>query len=220
VLNCPALCPALRASVLVALLLAPSPLSGAEGGAALQAAQSPTLIGEAIDAADLAAFERLVDTDAILKTALNLFLREARKPEIARELPPFLALMFSGATGDTTGGESLRTLLLQEARAFVNNGIASGAFAGRKPSGRTDGFLAPPFADASTGRKEIREIGEAWPDGKDWLVPFAVHDAGSDERYPVLGRFSPVDKGFRLTAVENTEDLMRQIMAEAQNRIE
>ena len=40
-------------------------------------------VGRAIDAADAAAFERLVDVDAILDAALTLFLRDAQKPEIA-----------------------------------------------------------------------------------------------------------------------------------------
>lgn len=64
---------------------------------------------------------------------------------------------------------------------------------GRKPTGQAaQGLLDPLFADASTGRKEIREIGQARRDGRGWLVPFVVHDAGNGEDYSVLGRVSPL----------------------------
>lgn len=174
--------------------------------------------GKAVDAADVAAFERLVDLDAILDEALGLFLRETQKPEVARQLPPLLAMLFSEAAAQGSGGVNLRGLLFSEARAFVVNGVASGAFAGRKPTGRAaQGLLAPLFADASTGRKEIREIGQARRDGQGWLVPFMVHDAGNGETYSVLGRVSPVDGGCRLTAVENMEELLRRVAAESRN---
>ncbi|MGE9985835.1 hypothetical protein [Desulfovibrio sp. SGI.169] len=173
--------------------------------------------GRAIDAADAAAFERLVDVDAILDEALTLFLRDAQKPEIAGQLPPLLAVMFSQAASGDSGGNNLRTLLFSEARAFVINGVSSGAFAGRAPSGGAQGLLAPLFADASTGRKEIRRIGQARPDNQGWLVPFVVHDAGNDESYEVLGRVSPTENGFRLTSVENLEALLARLRAENLN---
>lgn len=174
--------------------------------------------GKAIDAADVAAFERLVDLDAILDETLGLFLRETQKPEVARQLPPMLAMLFSQAAGQDSGGINVRSLLFSEVRAFVINGVASGAFAGRKPTGQAaQGLLAPLFADASTGRKEILEIGQARRDGQGWLVPFVVHDAGNGETYSVLGRVSPVDNGYRLTAVENLEELLRRITAESAN---
>lgn len=174
--------------------------------------------GKAIDAADVAAFERLVDLDAILDRALGLFLSETQKPEVARQLPPLLTMLFSQAAAQGNGGGAVRNLLFSEVRAFVLNGVASGAFAGRKPTGQAaQGLLAPLFADASTGRKEILEIGRARPDGQGWLVPFVVHDAGNGEKYSVLGRVSPVDNGYRLTAVENLEELLRRVMAESGN---
>lgn len=174
--------------------------------------------GKAVDAADVAAFERLVDLDAILDQALALFLRETQKPEVARQLPPLLALLFSQAAAQDSGGVNVRSLLFSEVRAFVINGVASGAFAGRKPTGQAArGLLAPLFADASTGRKEIREIGQARRDGQGWLVPFAVHDAGNGETYSVLGRVSPTDDGCRLTAVENLEELLDRVAAESRN---
>lgn len=166
---------------------------------------------------DVAAFERLVDLDAILGEALHLFLRETQKPEVARQLPPLLAMLFSQAAAQDSGGVNLRSLLFGEARAFVLNGVASGAFAGASPRQAAQGLLDPLFADASTGRKEIREIGQARRDGRGWLVPFVVHDAGNGEDYSVLGRVSPLDNGCRLTAVENLEELLRRISEESRN---
>lgn len=193
------------------------PASAADEGAD-QARLCIAEAGKAIDAADVAAFERLVDLDAILGEALHLFLRETQKPEVARQLPPLLAMLFSQAAAQDSGGVNLRSLLFGEARAFVLNGVASGAFAGRKPTGQAaQGLLAPLFADASTGRKEIREIGQARRDGRGWLVPFVVHDAGNGEDYSVLGRVSPLDNGCRLTAVENLEELLRRISEESRN---
>ncbi len=168
--------------------------------------------GRAVDNADVEAFERLVDVDAVLEQALDIFVRRARDPQTARELPPMVALLFSQAA-EKEG--SVRALLLNETRAFVLNGVASGAFAGRRPSGAAaQGLLAPLFADASTGRKEVRDVGPARRDGDGWLVPFVVHDGGNGESYPVTGRVTTEGSGLRLTAVSNMEALLAQVAAE------
>ena len=60
--------------------------------------------------------------------AVDLFMKEAAKPENSSLLPPMLALMFSGAAMAEDNGLGVRKLLVSEARAFVHNGIASGAF--------------------------------------------------------------------------------------------
>ena len=55
-----------------------------------------------------------------------------------------VALLFTQAASKEG---NVRSLLLNETRAFVLNGISSGAFAGRKPSGNAaQGLLAPLFA--------------------------------------------------------------------------
>ena len=169
--------------------------------------------GGAVDKSDVAAFERQVDVDAILEQALNLFVRRAQDPEAAKDLPPMVALLFTQAASKEG---NVRSLLLNETRAFVLNGISSGAFAGRKPSGNTaQGLLAPLFADASTGRKEIKNVGQARRDGEAWLVPFVVHDAGNGESYDVTGRVTSVKGEMRLTSVANMESLLRRVAAES-----
>lgn len=199
--------------LLLALLLALLPAYGAFAGDAGAPARCLAEVGQAIDKADVAAFERQVDVDAILEQALDLVLQIMSRPETADRMPPLLALVFSQAAGN--GGAPVRNLLKGEARAFILNGVASGAFAGRKPSGNAaGGLLAPLFADASLGRKEIREVGAATPDGEGWIMPFVVHDAGNGQDYAVTGRFSPTETGCRLTSVENLGELVERIRQE------
>ena len=169
--------------------------------------------GNAVDKSDVAAFERQVDVDSILEQALNLFVRRAQDPEAAKDLPPMVALLFTQAAAKEG---NVRSLLLNETRAFVLNGISSGAFAGKKPSGATaQGLLAPLFADASTGRKEIKDVGQARRDGDGWLVPFVVHDGGNGESYNVTGRVTAANGEMRLTSVANMESLLRKVAAES-----
>ena len=151
--------------------------------------------------------------DAILEQALNLFVRRAQDPEAAKDLPPMVALLFTQAASKEG---NVRALLLNETRSFVLNGISSGAFAGKKPSASaSQGMLAPLFADASTGRKEIKNVGQARRDGEGWLVPFVVHDSGNDESYDVTGRVTSVKGEMRLTSVANMESLLRRVAAES-----
>lgn len=207
------------AGLWMVLWLLMSPVSIAAAAQTASPRQCLLEAGKAIDAADVSAFERLVDVDAILEEALDLFLREAQKPEVARQLPPMLAILFSQAAPRDSGVGTVRSLLLSESRAFVLNGVSSGAFAGREPTGKdAQGLLAPLFANASTGRKEIRSVGRARPDGsgaQGWLVPFVLHDAGNGRDYEVLGRVSLVEKAFRLTSVKNLDALLRRIIEES-----
>jgi hypothetical protein len=204
------------------LCLAPACADAAtRAGDAALAAQCPARIGKALDDADMAAFEKLVDINAILNAALDIFLRDLGAMQAAGEIPPVLALLFSSAAMRDVAGEQVRDLLINETRAFVLNGVGSGAFAGRPEGGRAaQGLFAPLFADASTGRKEIRDIGEPRAQGGKWVVPFVVHDFGNGESYPVLGRVTPAENGFRLTAVENLEEIMRRVNEERKSQEE
>ena len=210
----PAFAPLLLALFLALPLLAASPAATAV--AADDAGAPARCLAEtakAIDNADVAAFERQVDVDAILEQAMGLLMQVMAQPETADRMPPLLALVFSQAAGD--GGAAVRSLLKNEARAFVLNGVASGAFAGRTPTGKAaGGLLAPLFADASLGRKEIRETGAPVSDGEGWIMPFVVHDAGNGQDYAVTGRFSPTENGCRLTSVENLGELFERIRRE------
>lgn len=172
-------------------------------------------IGEAVETGDAEAFQRLVDMDQIINSALDAFLAEAGKGENSAQLAPMLALLFSQAAGQ--GAQAIKNLLMAEAKAFVLNGVSSGAFAGKRLNGaQPQGYLAPLFANASLGRKEIRGVGEPVRDGDAWLAPFSVHDYGNDQDYHVVGRFEPFDSGARLTRIENLDQLFKQIKKEAE----
>ena len=212
-------CAAARAAILplpvaflLLFLLAGSVIAA---GTASGARQCVTDIGLAVDRADAAAIERLVDVDTILAAALDIFVQRARDPRVAEELPPML---FAQAAPGEQGNATVRAVLLSESRAFVMNGISSGAFAGRRVEGRAaQGVLAPLFADASTGRKEVRQVGEARAKNGDWLVPFTVYDHGNGENYRVTGRVRFNDGKARLVAVENLDALMGQVADESRS---
>lgn len=189
------------------------PVEAAQSAASDAPARSLARMSEAIERADVAAFEREADVNAILDQALNLVMQAMSRPENAVQTPPLLALIFSQASGD--GGAAARKLLKGEALAFIRHGVASGAFAGRQPKSAPAGLLAPLFAEASLGRKEIRQVGAPRPDGQDWLLPFVIHDGGNGNDYSLLGRFSPSAGGCRLTAVENLGELLERIRRES-----
>lgn len=174
-------------------------------------------IGSAMDNADADSFQALVDMDAIMDQAMTVFLEEAGKPENARALPPMLAMMLGQLREPGQAGQALRALLRNEAKSFALNGIRSGAFAGKKLNqAQTSGLLAPLFANASTGRKEILPFGQPKKDGDGWTLQFIVHDHGNDQDYVVVGRFSPVENGARMTGIANLEEIFRQIREEAE----
>ncbi|WP_297260152.1 hypothetical protein [uncultured Desulfovibrio sp.] len=174
-------------------------------------------VAQAIADADMAAFEKHVDVDGILQVVVDKFFVEASRPENAGKLPPMLSIMFSGAAL-ADGGGRVRKMLRGEAKAFVRNGIASGAFAGRAPGQdyRAEGLIAPLFANASLGRKEIHGIGKAraHKDGG-WSLPFRVFDAGNGNDYHVVGRFARKDGRVMLTGIDNLNELFTRIAAEA-----
>ncbi|MDR2054895.1 MAG: hypothetical protein LBQ10_03380, partial [Desulfovibrio sp.] len=88
------------------LFLAPGfAAAAAHAGDAALAEQCPAQIGKAIDDADAPTFEKLVDVNAILNAALNIFLRDLEAMEAAGGIPPMLTLLFSRAAMQDVAGE-------------------------------------------------------------------------------------------------------------------
>lgn len=173
-------------------------------------------INKAVEAGDTQAFQELVNLDGILADAYATFLREARKPENSPKIPPMLAIILAQASSGENG-KAIQTLLIGEIKAFILNGIASGSFAGKKlDPAQKQGVLAPLFAQASTGKKEIRNIGDSYPDGDGWLATFVVHDSGNGNDYDVIGRFIKDDGGVRLASIKNMEQLFQRIQRESE----
>ena len=173
-------------------------------------------IGNAIENADQALFLRKVDLDALIHEGVNVFLAEANKPHNRKNMQPMLAILLQQAASNEGAGNAMRTLLFQETRAFVLNGIRTGAFAGRKvPNAQKEGLLAPLFANASMGRKEIVQIAAGQPTENGTIVPFTILDDGNGLEYPIDGLVQEGPQGLRLTKILNFQDLMRRIQEEA-----
>ena len=101
-------------------------------------------IQAAIDASDLAAFERRVDVDALLdqsSSALIAALQKAGQVDTSG-LPPMLALMVASVQ-DPSMAKQIKGLLVQETGTFTRSGIESGFFAGKpKANAKPKGLLA------------------------------------------------------------------------------
>ena len=170
-------------------------------------------ISAAIDNADADAFQQAIDMDALLNNSLDLWLRQAQNGDAA--VSPMLGLLLSQL--NTEGGQAVRNMLFQAAKAFVLNGVSSGAFAGRQPDPhQSRNILGTLFANASLGRKEIRGAGEPAPSGSGWLMPFSLHDYGNGSDYLIVGKFEPANASARLVGIENLEQLFGQIQKEAE----
>lgn len=146
-----------------------------------------TAIQTALDQADLAAFERRVDMDALIGEGCAVFMSKLSTAGATGDLPPVLALLASAA-GTPQGAAAMRGLLAGETAAFVRDGVASGRFGGGKARSaeRSRGLLAPLFAEASTGRKSLRAVGRAVPvtaAGDVVELPVAIRDAGNGREY-------------------------------------
>lgn len=197
--------------LLLAVLLPRTTLAADGPHACLEA------VAQAIADGDMTAFEQHVDVDGLLGTVVDKLFVEARRPENADKLPPMMHLMFSGAAL-ADGGGRVRKMLRGEARAFLRNGIVSGAFAGRTPGQdyRSEGLIAPLFAGASMGRKEIHGIGQTRArEGGGWTLPFRVFDAGNGNDYPVVGHFARQEGRVMLVGIDNLDELFSRIAAEA-----
>lgn len=165
---------------------------------------------KAAHAGDAARFEELVDINGIINAALDIFMAEAKNGSL--NLPPMLALMLGGVGGQP----ALRGLLLNETRAFILNGINSGAFGGKViSSAQSQGILAPLFSNASIGRKDITSVGKPEREGKGWLVPFTVLDSGNGNFYDIVGYLEARDGQHRLLEIRNLRELFNKISAEA-----
>lgn len=172
-------------------------------------------ISSAMEKGDAAAFEQAIDMDAIINQAMEMFISEMQKPENGSQIAPMLALLFSQAKGD--GAQAIRNLLRQETKAFVLNGVKSGAFAGRQiQSQQLQGYLAPLFSGASMGRKEIVPVGEPVADENGWFMPFSVYDHGNGQTYALIGRFAGNADGPCLAGIENLDQVFYQIKKESE----
>lgn len=175
-------------------------------------------VQSAIDTGDNALLERHVDVDGLIRAGVDYFLAEAKNDTSKNPLPPVLGMILSTVGQSETGKMSFRSLVGGEARNFVVYGVQSGSFAGTKRDNAPppEGLLAPLFAEASLGRKEIRQARRPQMQGNDCLISFVVYDYGNGQSYPVQGLWQVVDGHWRLVKVENLSALLGQIRREAE----
>ena len=168
-------------------------------------------IQTAIDASDLAAFERRVDVDALLdqsSSALIIALQKAGQVDTSG-LPPMLALMVASVQ-DPSMAKQIKGLLVQETGTFTRSGIESGFFAG-KPKG----LLAPLFGNVSTGRKELRPRGASRKVNGNVILPATIHDFGNGRDYKVDLGMSPSGESWKVTSIANMDKLVSRLQKEA-----
>lgn len=173
-------------------------------------------VSDALERADAGSFEQHVDIDAILNHAQADFLAAMR--EAGTELSPLLSLALSQPAGVHTPANPLLSILKSEFRAFVLNGVSSGAFGGKAQPGSPEskGLIAPLFADVSKARKVLRACDTpARRLGNDWLMPFELFDEGNHETYRIVGRFSDAAGACRLIAIENMSELIQRLLEES-----
>ena len=174
-------------------------------------------IQAAIDAGDLAAFERRVDVDALLdqsSSALIAALQKAGKVDTSG-LPPMLALMVASVQ-DPSMAKQIKGLLVQEAGTFTRSGIESGFFAGKpKADAKPKGLLAPLFSNVSTWRKELRPRGASRKANGSGILPATIHDFGNGRDYKVDLGMSPAGESWKVTSIANMDKLVSRLQKEA-----
>lgn len=172
-------------------------------------------IQASIDTCDAKTFEQLVDLERMTDSAIEALADAASQPGDKLALDPMLALPLMQLSGPQ--GTTIRNMLGREIQNYILNGVRSGSFAGRVPTGKNSGgLLSSLFANASNGRKEILAIGEAVADSDGWHMPFTLHDYGNNHDYRILGRFQATDNGAKLVEIENLDELVTQLQNEAQ----
>ena len=174
-------------------------------------------IQTAIDASDLAAFERRVDVDALLdqsSSTLITALQKAGQVDTSG-LPPMLALMVASVQ-DPSMAKQIKGLLVQETGTFTRSGIESGFFAGKpKANAKPKGLLAPLFGNVSTGRKELRPRGASRKVNGNVILPATIHDFGNGRDYKVDLGMSPSGESWKVTSIANMDKLVSRLQKEA-----
>lgn len=174
-------------------------------------------IQRSVDAADLPAFERYVDVDALLdqsSSALIASLQQAGKVDTSG-LPPMLSLMVASVQ-DPTMAKQIKSLLVQETGTFARSGIESGFFAGKpKADAKPKGLLAPLFGDVSTGRKELRARGASRKVNGSVVLPATIHDFGNGRDYKVDLGMVPSGQSWKVNSIANMDKLVSRLQKEA-----
>jgi hypothetical protein len=189
------------------------------------AAETPELavaaIQKAVDSHDAVLLEKYIDLRGVIARGVDTFVSDYATHPPAGEGDPLLEMLAAGLNNQASpeASRSMKLLLVEETRKFVIRGVASGDFSGR-PSGRADlpdgGIFSALFADASTARKELRNVRVQPPKGERTTATAKVYDFGSQRSYPVqLGLARQPQGQWKVTDVGNMAELIRMVRSEA-----
>ena len=192
-------------------------LHSAAHAATLSPEQTVAAVQEALDKADEARLDELMDVNGVIGQGADIFLERARTPEGQADLPPFLAMTLSSIESSPQGRLIARGLLQKAAEEFVRFGVRSGSFGGKgRETPKSKNMWSALFEGASLGRKEIQQVGKAVPEGGGVYVPCIVFDHGSQRVYIVEAALTKNASGvWRITAIRNMNDLMDQVRQES-----
>lgn len=208
-----------RYVLVLALVLSLAPAQAAETPAASLAA-----VQRAVDGNDHALLEKYVDLRGIIARGVDQFVADYAANPPGGEGDPLMEMLSGGLSREsgTAASQTMKLMLVEEARKFVIRGVASGSFSGRPardavlPDG---GLLSVLFADASTARKELRQVRVQPPDGGKASARATLYDHGSERSYPVLLGLTRQPEGhWRVTDVTNMAELIRMVRKEAEER--
>lgn len=185
--------------------------------ATLTPEQTVAAVQGALDTANEARLDELMDVNAIVAQGVDIFLTRARTPEGQAALSPLLAMTLSSLESSPQGRLMTQGLLQKTTEEFIRFGVRSGAFGGKKgdaPQGKD--MWSALFDGASLGRKEIQRIGKAVPEGEGVYVPCIVFDHGSQQTYIVQAALRKNPAGvWRIVGIRNMNDVMDQVSAES-----
>lgn len=185
--------------------------------AALNPEQTVAAVQEALDKADEARLDELMDVTGIIAQGVDNFLARARTPEGRESLPPLLAMTLSSIDSSPQGRLIAQGLLQKATEEFIRFGVRSGSFGGKgRQAPQSQDMWSTLFDGASLGRKEIQQVGKAVPEADGVYVPCIVYDHGSKQTYVVEASLRKNAKGaWRITAIRNMNDLMDQVRQES-----
>jgi len=186
---------------------------------------SLTNIQKAIDGNDHALLEKYIDLRGIIARGVDQFVADYAANPPGGEGDPLMEMLSGGLARESgsAASQTMKLMLVEEARKFVVRGVASGSFSGRPAQGGAvlpdGGLLSVLFADASTARKELRHVRVQPPSGDKTSAQATLYDHGSERNYPVLLGLSLQPEGYwRVTDVTNMADLIRMVRKEAEER--
>ena len=171
-------------------------------------------IQQALDSADQVLFDASINVDSVVGQCVDVFIDNAKQVD-KKSLPAMFSMMLSAVSKSEAARKKLHKTLVDEVSTFVRYGVRSGAFAGKEfKAEKLSGLLSSLLANASMGRKEITNIGEAIEESGAMFVSFILHDHGNGQSYPIEAWLQQENGRWRVTGIRNVQTLLSLIQGE------